>query len=224
MFVVTGTGINDNNIKQNFMKRIMFFLSLVMIFSCKSQNKKSMLPLIDNHSEIFNANKFPDIDKLENVNKKTDSGFIEIMKNKTNISYKFTPNNSLFKIVKVYYLNNIIQTKGITLNLPWSTFLKGTWYEFDEKGNLINEVDYDKPYKFSFEDILKFCEKEGIPLTKGPVLQSTGFHTTITRRMEKEKPIWEIEWLKKPSLVENIILDGISGKEISRKESKFTNN
>ncbi|CAH0282444.1 hypothetical protein SRABI04_04094 [Chryseobacterium sp. Bi04] len=183
-----------------------------------------MLPLIDNHSEIFNANKFPDIDKLENVNKKTDSGFIEIMKNKTNISYKFTPNNSLFKIVKVYYLNNIIQTKGITLNLPWSTFLKGTWYEFDEKGNLIKEVDYDKPYKFSFEDILKFCMKEGIPLTKGLVLQSTGFHTIITRRIENEKPIWEIEWLKKPSLVENIILDGISGKEISRKESKFTNN
>ncbi len=183
-----------------------------------------MSSLIDNHSETFNLNAYPEINKLESINKKTDSGFIEIMKNKSNFSYKFTPDNSLFKIVKVYHLNRNIQSKGLTLNLPWTTFPKGTWYEFNENGKLIKEIDYDKPYKFTFEDILKFCEKEGIPLTKGPVLQSTGFHTTITRRIEKEKPIWEIEWKKKFNIVESIILDGTSGKIISRRESEFINN
>ncbi|MCQ9637704.1 hypothetical protein MP477_22350 [Chryseobacterium sp. WG23] len=207
------------------MKKNIVFLSLLIILSCKSQNTKNMLPLIDNNFEKFDSSK---IKKSSQNNSDVlreflpNGNYIEINIASSGKYYLETFKNSYYTISKSYYSNGNIKSKGIGFN--GDGFQIGKWFEFDEKGNLIKEVDYDKPYKFSFEDILKFCMKEGIPLTKGPVLQSTGFHTIITRRIENEKPIWEIEWLKKPSLVENIILDGISGKEISRKESKFINN
>ncbi|GEN69549.1 hypothetical protein CRH01_41170 [Chryseobacterium rhizosphaerae] len=208
------------------MKKIMFFLSLLIILSCKSQNTKNMLPLIDNNFEKFDNIRYNELhqNKSSSVYEKLNDGtIIERIKIKSGSAYYESPPKSYFMIFKDFYPSDNIRKKGLKFNV-WGGFQKGTWYEFDEKGNLIKEIDYDKPYQFTFEDILRFCEKEGIPVTKGPVLQSTGFHTIITRRMENEKPIWEIEWLKKPSLVENIILDGISGKEISRKESKFINN
>ena len=103
-------------------------------------------------------------------------------------------------------------------------FQKGIWYEFDEQGNLIKEMDYDKPFKFTFEDIVKFCERENIPLTKGPIMQSTGFHTTIRRSVENNKAIWQIEWLKKPDIIEKILIDGVTGEVISKKDMKYINN
>ncbi|MDC8101364.1 hypothetical protein [Chryseobacterium rhizosphaerae] len=210
------------------MKKIMFFLSLVMIFSGKSQKRNMIIPAIDNKFEKFDIDKF-----IKSTKKDTDvlreflpnGNYIEMSIAKSGKYYSESYKDSYFMISKSYYTNGKIKYKGIIFNVPWgASFQKGIWYDFDENGKLLKEVDYDKPYQFTFEDILRFCEKEGIPVTKGPVLQSTGFHTIITRRIENEKPIWEIEWLKKPSLVENIILDGISGKEISRKESKFINN
>ncbi|SHM25245.1 MORN repeat variant [Chryseobacterium contaminans] len=196
-----------------------------MVFSCKSQNIKDILPTIDSKFEVFDTILYK---KLYNKNpsypsETLDNGsYLEMNVANYGKSYSMTLQNSYYTLTKVYFPNGNIKTKGISNNTE--SLQIGIWYEFDENGKLIKEIDYDKPYKFTFEDILKFCEKEGIPLTKGPVLQSTGFHTTITRRIEKEKPIWEIEWKKKFNIVESIILDGTSGKIISRRESEFINN
>ena len=66
-----------------------------------------------------------------------------------------------------FYKNNNIKMKGLFFNSLGSRgFQKGTWYEFDEQGKLIKEIDYDKFYKFTFEDILKFCEREKIKISK----------------------------------------------------------
>jgi len=36
--------------------------------------------------------------------------------------------------------------------------------------------------------------------------------------------IWEIEWLKKPDVIEKITLDGITGKVLGIKEVPYINN
>ena len=55
-------------------------------------------------------------------------------------------------------------------------------------------------------------------------MQSTGFHTTIRRSVENNKAIWQIEWLKKPDIIEKILLDGVTGEVISKKDMKYINN
>ncbi|MDR4894563.1 MULTISPECIES: PepSY domain-containing protein [unclassified Chryseobacterium] len=210
------------------MKKIFLLFSLLILFSCKSQKRNMIIPTIDNKFEKFDTDKFSQSTKKETdvVREFLPNGnYIEMSIANSGKYYTESYKGSYFMLSKSYYSSGNIKYKGIMFNVPWGApFQKGIWYEFDENGKLIKEVDYDKPYKFTFEDVLKFCEKEVIPVTKGPVLQSTGFHTIISRRIENEKPIWEIEWLKKSNRVENIILDGISGKVISRRESQFINN
>ncbi|REC46836.1 hypothetical protein [Chryseobacterium pennipullorum] len=207
------------------MKKILFFLSLLIVLSCKSQNKKNMLPSIDSKFEKFDTIQYRDLyNKNPNYPSETlDNGsYVEMNVANYGKSYSLTMRNSYYTLTKVYFPNGNVKSKGLSNNTE--SLQIGIWYEFDENGKLNKEVDYDKPYKFSFNDILKFCEKEGIPLTKGPVLQSTGFHTTITRRVEKEKPIWAIEWKKESNVLETITLDGMTGKVISRIESEYINN
>ncbi|REC46838.1 toxin-antitoxin system YwqK family antitoxin [Chryseobacterium pennipullorum] len=205
------------------MKKILFFLSLMIVVSCKSQN--ITLPVFDDKLERFDTIQYSNLyHKNPNYPSEIlDNGsYVEMNEANYGKSYSLTMRNSYYTLTKVYFPNGNVKSKGLSNNTE--SLQIGTWYEFDENGNLIKEVDYDKPYKFTFEDILEFCEKEGIPLTKGPVFQSTGFHTTITRRIEKEKPVWAIEWRKKSNVLETITLDGTTGKVVSRRESEYINN
>ena len=197
----------------------------------EKSNKKIMIPKINENFEIFDfyffeKNKITigdlDMFKSESVYKTLDNGtFIEIIKS-NNYCYSETPLNSFFMISKTYFLNGNIQSKALSFN--WSGFLKGLRYEFDESGKLIKETDYDKPYKFTFEEIVKFCENEKIPLQKGPILQSTGYHTVIRRDFNANSSWWQIEWLKKPNVIEIITLDGNTGKVLKRQDTDYTNN
>ncbi|SCY49509.1 hypothetical protein SAMN02927916_2297 [Flavobacterium anhuiense] len=220
-------------------RKFLLYLLLGMLTSCiaqkknkeKHSNKEIMIPKIDKNFEIFDFYFFEknkttidglDMFKSESVYKTLDNGtFIEIIKSK-NYSYSETPLNSFFMISKTYFLNGNIQSKGLAFN--WSSFLKGLRYEFDESGNLIKETDYDKHYQFTFEEIVKFCENEKIPLQKGPILQNTGYHTVIRRNFNCENSWWQIEWLKKPNTIEIITLDGNTGKVLKRQEADYTNN
>ena len=165
------------------------------MLSCQSQNIQPMEPIIDNKFEKIDSLLYT---QLKNTNKlkkyDNENNYIELRKYENEIVYKFTPKNSNLKILKTYNLKGDLLVKGLTLNLPWPTFQKGTWYEFDEQGNLIKETNYDEPYKFTFEDVLQFCEKENIKVDKGPILQSTGYHTLIMRYIDDDsnKPCWQI--------------------------------
>ncbi len=186
-----------------------------------------MTPYVDNKYEKFNQIEFNSSKKENSLTFReflADGSYIELDQGSYGKGYNKTPKNSNYTIVKIYFQNGNIKSKGLTLNLPWTTFRKGIWYEFDESGKLIKETDYDKPFKFTFEDILAFCEKEKIQVDKGPILQSTGYHTTIQRGLENNHPWWTIEWLKQPDILETIKLDGISGKVISRKDRNYINN
>ncbi|MEN9919419.1 MAG: hypothetical protein RL662_1855 [Bacteroidota bacterium] len=133
-------------------------------------------------------------------------------------------NNSLFKIVKLYYPNGGIKEKGWMFND--SETKKGTWYEFDNHGKLTKTTDYDKLTEYKFEDAIRFCELENIPLLKGYIQPSTGLHTNISRYYDEKTASyqWYIEWLKNFYLMEKIILDGKTGRVLHREEIEVINN
>ena len=141
--------------------------------------------------------------------------------------------NSYFRVFRHYYPNGNIKEKGLTYV---QGFDKGVWYKFDETGKLIKETDYDKPFEFTFEDILKFCEKHNIYVEKGyessdPTRDVQGMErymiTYIYRNCFEEACQWEIEYIEKVPKTEfdyiqvNIILDGKTGKIISKEQKPY---
>ena len=151
------------------MKKIIHLIAILSMLSCQSQNIQPMEPTIDNQFEKLDFNLLNEINKKRYIQKiDIDENYTELILLTKTITFRLTYKNSYFKIIKVYNNNGDIKLKGIGFN--GNAFQKGIWYEFDEQGNLIKEIDYDKPYKFTFEDLLKFCEKEKIQVDKGPIL------------------------------------------------------
>ncbi|KFF24362.1 hypothetical protein IW16_21070 [Chryseobacterium vrystaatense] len=184
-----------------------------------------MIPEIDNKFEKFDSVKYNSRSNLDSRvlrENKLDGCYLEMDKDNTYGWYGMTLKDSYYRITKIYYPNGNIKKKGLSANT--GNFQKGVWYEFDEQGNLIKETDYDKPFTFTFEDILKFCEKHRIKINKGPILQSTGWHNDIFRDIQNGKPIWRIEHLKKTNLVEVIKIDGVTGKVLETSSYGYINN
>ena len=208
------------------MKKIITLIFLASMLSCQSQNINPMEPIINNKFETFH-----EIQSKLNFNKNEDAirdflpngNYIEILTFSGEIQYTEAFNNTYYSITKLYFSNYNIKIKGISFN---NDFPIGIWYEFDEQGKLIKETNYDEPYKFTFEDVLQFCEKENIKVDKGPILQSTGYHTLIMRYIDDDsnKPCWEIKYLKKYNRIEAIVLDGTTGEILSRREQEYINN
>lgn len=205
------------------MKKYIFLLILVIVTSCNAQNKSLMTPEIDNKFERFDSIRF-NLSTKENPNILRDfqpnGNYIEMSVSKSGKYYLEYYKDSYFMISKSYHLNGNIKKKGIAFN---DFFSKGIWYEFDEEGKLIKEIDYDEPFKFTFEDVLKFCEKQNIKIEKGPISQN-GWHNLISREIENGKPVWKIEYLKKTNLIEIIKLDGITGKVLGAETYDYINN
>lgn len=206
------------------MKKI-FLLMLIVNISCNAQKKTFMIPEVDNKFEKFDSIKFNSATKESSDILReflSNGNYIEMTVSNSGKYYLETFKDSYYMISKSFYSNGNIKRKGLGFN--GDAFQKGIWYEFDENGNLIKEINYDKPFKFTFEEILKFCKKQGIKIDKGPILQSTGWHNKIFREIEEEHPIWKIEYLKKSNLVEIIKLDGVTGKVLGTSTYKYINN
>ncbi|WP_449399663.1 hypothetical protein [Chryseobacterium wanjuense] len=183
-----------------------------------------MMPQIDNNFEKFDSTKYNYLyskDPFNTTETLSDGTYMEMLSVNAGKYYKRTPKNSYFMISKSFYPNGNIKSKGLSSNTGY--FQKGVWYEFDEQGRLIKEVDYDKPFKFTFEDVLKFCNKRNIKIEKGSISQN-GWHNIISRKIENGHPIWRIEYLKQPNLTEIITLDGITGKVLKQETEEYINN
>jgi len=135
-------------------------------------------------------------------------------------SYAEVPVNSYFYLNKVYYTDGKIKAKGFSF--VYAGFPKGLWYYFDEHGNLTDSIDHDKPFLFTFEQVLKFCENEGLIFMKTPI--DWNYYGPWRPKIKREynsatgECWWEIEWYKgiPDGAIERIRLDGRTGKEISR--------
>jgi hypothetical protein len=127
--------------------------------------------------------------------------------------------DSYFSVTKNYFKNGNIEIKGVAFN-NGSEY--GIWYEFDDEGKLIKEINTDEGYTFGWKDIISYCEANKIPLTKG-YKEFDGFQTRIYKKeSEKSKKIWVITYLLPvgDKLME-ITLDGKTGKELKRKKLDF---
>ena len=78
-----------------------------------------------------------------------------------NITYPY----SYFTVAKSYDKRGYITEKGLLgVPLDWE---KGKWYYFNSNRQLEKIVDYDAPFKFTFEEVEAFCLSKGMKLRRG---------------------------------------------------------
>ena len=125
---------------------------------------------------------------------------------------------SYFSTLKQYFHNSMVWKKGIY----FSKSPIGTWYEFNEQGELTAEVDADEGYTFSWRDMLKYCAAHEIVLTKGYV--RGGYQTKLYKVTEEGRKAWEITYQSDHDKITHVILDAETGEEIRRETMKYINN
>jgi hypothetical protein len=166
--------------------------------------------------------------------KRMDSGIeIEIDGRGGEFTYKETHPDSYFSIYKEYDSNGYIKEKGLIITHSYLSKI-GIWYYYDGSGKLVKEVNWDKLYKFTFNDILAFCKKERIPVEKGidfpsKIMLNEDKDTlniqfiTMIDRMEEDEYYWEILYYNTYDYMMNTIsLDGQTGKVLSRDSGIMT--
>ena len=143
-------------------------------------------------------------------------------------TYEETPPNSYFMIYKTYhYSNRFIRSKRIAIN-TMGMGIYGSYYTFDENGNLKEVIDYDKFYSFSFEQVLDFCKTKGINnIPKGAIInRAQPFGTSDIQRgrwiQNKKIYIWDIDWNKPDRTFENFILSGQTGEIIEHGQGTYS--
>ncbi|CAA0237466.1 conserved hypothetical protein [Tenacibaculum maritimum] len=199
------------------MKTILKYTLLLVFFTnCKAQNnpqKTTKMKTFDiktfNKNKIRNEYNFITKDSTVVQQRKRQFGYYEIIKEKT----------SYFQIRKSYYENGNL--KSTVKDFP-NDFLVGLYKEYDEQGNLIKETDYDAPYKFTWEDILKLIKERKLDM------DAYGFEVTRSFGFGKqeditEEPFWAITYNKSEEdmLLGVIIIDGITGKIIKEFDEDY---
>lgn len=118
-----------------------------------------------------------------------------------------TKNTSFIKSYR-YYPNGITKFKGW---LYPQNFFCGIWYFYNEKGELEREMNFDKPFLFTWDDLLLFCDQKGIDISKT---------ISIKRNTDSLTPFWELLWRNKKDQILYLKLNGKTGKIIEEKELK----
>ena len=133
-------------------------------------------------------------------------------------------NNSSFKIRKFFYPNGNIKEKG--LYIVSGGFNKGIWYYFNQDGKLTEITDYDKKFKYSWEEVEKFMEKNKIPMPLGNIYihGKTKIYRSETSifnhssDLKKNASIWSIIYKgDEYNQYKEIILDADTGKILIKK-------
>lgn len=204
--------------------KLYFLFLLICLNSCKAQHTVTtkndiMIPQIDNKFETFDIEVFNKENIRGRQDKKTNEKYIIKTSSKAGYSNVIYYNDLTFSITKNYYPNGNIEIKGISFN-NGSEY--GIWYEFDKQGKLIKEVNTDEGFTYGWQKVIKYCEDNKIPLTKG--YQKGGSQTEIYKQDFENKRVWEITYLETidgfPYYIE-IILDGQTGELLNKKQTEF---
>ncbi|MCF6350835.1 MAG: hypothetical protein L3J23_07385 [Flavobacteriaceae bacterium] len=183
-------------------------LIITLINSCKAQNnnlKQDRMKTFD--IEIFNKNK---VQNTYNYTSKDGTSFsqsedfdeyLEIIKEK----------NSPFEIQNTYYKTGVIQMEVHRYATDFIINMK----EYNQQGTLIKETDYDKPFKFTFKDILKFIKKRNIDMNSSEFILSRGKSTG--------RLTWDITWEKQDKTgLRRAWIDGVTGEIIKEFDENYT--
>ncbi|MDX6183222.1 hypothetical protein SGQ44_17820 [Flavobacterium sp. Fl-77] len=185
------------------MKKVLFIYLAFVIHSCKSQNedqkeiekikqhykmdnKHQYNNLVQGESETFNIKRFDESkNEAEDYNYELPNGLIirEFGDQESGYYSETKIKNSLFTIAKVFHTNSHIKSKGPMFKDDCEI---GIWYDFDESGKLIKELDLDKPFKIAIEDIIEYLKNNEAELFSS--------FTSINRSYEQEtkKAKWSL--------------------------------
>ncbi len=193
---------------------------------CKAQskimeNQNNFIPAIDNSFEKFDIKEFEV--KKDSISKKyiisNEVFYQEAEKQSLGYIRRTYYNKSYFMMVKKFFDNGNIQEKAISFNNGYPI---GIWYEFDEAGNLIREIDTDRGYDFGWKEILSYCGQHKITLAQG--YETSGFQTTIYKEESASGAnIWVITHQVSGDQLEEITLDGKTGTVLGKKQIEFVN-
>jgi hypothetical protein len=187
------------------MRYYLYILVILTITSCKSQTtnqiKKDTMKTFDIETFNKNKNRLNEYDfTLKNETKVSQwlggaEEYIEIIK----------PIDSYFNTFNRYYLNG--KLKSTVQRFP-NSFLAGTMKEYDQFGNLLNKTNYDKHFKFTWKDILKWMQENKITIDND--------YLEIHRGSDSKGTSWAITWEKDDeSGLKGVNIDGITG-EVTR--------
>lgn len=201
------------------MRKYILILTISATFhSCLAQKTTKMdntiIPEITKDFETFDTSIFKD--DISRFDVQNEDGLIVYTRANIGFGKVTFFNNSYFKIVKSYYPNNKgIRKKGVMFN---NGSAYGTWYEFNEDGKFVSEVNMDKGYNFGWKDILKYCDKQNIELKKGYIGRG-GVPTEIYKTELEGDKVWQITYFdKKAEKIFQVILDGQNGELLNKKE------
>jgi len=126
-------------------------------------------------------------------------------------------NGNYFKTVYGYYPNGTIKLKGTFYRN--NDFKKGIWSYYKEDGKIDKEEDFDKPFLFTWNDILKFLKENKI--------EEKDIYF-IRRSIEEDKPFWYVGQVTKrgiePEEAKIYTLDGNTGAIIEKEVMDITRN
>lgn len=213
------------------MKKLIYLSYLLLATSCHSQEKEVgknqpskdkvqpiqlEIPINPKTMQTYTTEKFD----IDNYKKHTniEVGAYEYIRSdgakvmETDFEDSFmkiaTPKGSTFTIQKEYFKNG-------SLKSTWQAFInngfiKGNRYEYDLKGKLIKAEDWDKPFKFTWEQVKKYIEQDlKLDLLKDEVKVNN------YDGLSGGKPTWDINFKGKYKDIFGvyyITLDGTSGE------------
>lgn len=216
------------------MNKIILILAFLFLNSCNGQdNNKSEQKKVsktikkEKTMEKFDIKRFEEKKSLEDgtyIYTDANGNEIREIKDETSVfeNGKFTTKtkmqgylvdinvkNSLFDIKKAFYPNGTLKVIGSQFH---GGFSNGIWKEYDGKGALIKETDYDLPYKnYPWIKVEEFLKTKNVnfkdPLTV--VSRDTTQHNT---------PMWYLEWdtgkknLEMFQIIQNVEIDANTGK------------
>jgi hypothetical protein len=121
---------------------------------------------------------------------------------------KITPPNEWFYSYKEFYPNGQLKRKGELFKK--GDFKSGIWYECDNQGKTLNEIDNDEPYKLSVTDVFNIIESRNIHF------RVEDNFNKITRNIIDSKATWIVKWKVKNGRMERLYIDDATSKIVKQ--------
>ncbi len=149
----------ENHKKECKMRKIVFVIIFCFIISyCKAQ----IDTINKNIVEYFDKNKYKNWELVEKISSATDKYYkketywVRVLFYKGEYTEEIQTIGSSFKLYKYYHKNELLHRSVKT----FYNFPIGESIEYDENGNLIEKVNYDKNYSFSVDSLCELIKME----------------------------------------------------------------
>ncbi|WP_255572375.1 hypothetical protein [Cellulophaga sp. HaHa_2_1] len=198
------------------MKKWLVILLYYLLISCIGQEKSKTIPTENiKQKKIMTTEKF-DIATFEE--NKVDGEYNFIKKDGTKVRqtegvndysvYEYPEPPSFFMKFKRFSKETKILQQDVTRFPNRFLVLR---LEYDNNGKLMEEQNYNIPYKFTFEQLLLLLKNE-----QDTIDIFDKKNTTIGRKSDESGTFWFITYYKVPMRREVIKVDGVTGEILER--------